>query len=176
MKLSSLALVAAFASTAAAAPDHADVEIDPTAYALSGNSIHVGIGFGHLRVDLGNFGLALPQFTHGDDGFDVRFDGFGAKLHYYLRTEQTGLFVGAGASLARVRVHLQGTDLGADDKQLGTGVEVGYRIALPGHFYVTPWLGVGYDFGADKVTLGGKTYDPNPVTIFPAIHLGYQFR
>lgn len=176
MKLASLLLVAALGSTAAASPDHVDVEIDPTAYALSGNSIHVGIGFSHLRVDLGNFGLALPQLTHGDDGFDVRFDGYGAKLHYYLRTEQTGLFVGVGASFARVRVHLQGSDLAGSDDQLGTGVEVGYRIPVVDHFYVTPWIGVGYDVGADKVTLGGKTYDPNPVTIFPAIHLGYQFR
>ena len=57
----------------------ADAEIDPTAYALAGNSLHVGIGYRHLRLDLGNFAMALPAFAHADDGFAVRFTGYGAK-------------------------------------------------------------------------------------------------
>jgi hypothetical protein len=172
----SLLVLALLSSTASAAPIHGDVEVDPTAYALSGNSIHAGIGYAHWRLDLGNFGLAVPQFVHGDDGFDVAFDGYGAKLHWYWRDDQTGPFVGAGASLVRVHVHLQGTDLRADDRQLGTGIEVGYRIALPAGFYVTPWIGVGYNFSVDSVMLGGKTFDPDPVTVFPAVHVGYRFQ
>lgn len=177
MKRSFLPLLVALATvtTASASPLHGDVEVDPTAYALSGNSLHVGIAYDHLRLDLGNFGLALPQFVVGDDAFDVRFDGYGAKLHYYLRDDQRGLFAGVGASFTRVRIDLQGTDRSAIDRQLGAGIEVGYRIGLPAKFYVTPWLGVGYQFGADKVTLDGKTYAPSAFTVFPAIHVGYSY-
>lgn len=178
MNTTTLALAAVLATTATAAADpvRADVEVDPTAYVLSGNSIHAGIGYRHLRVDLGNFGMAVPQWAHGDENFDVSFTGYGAKLHYFLRGDQTGLYGGVGASLARMHVKLQGTDMAADDLQVATGVEVGYRIALPHGFHVTPWLGVGAAWSNDAIMLGGKTFEPPRLQIFPAIHIGYRFR
>jgi hypothetical protein len=180
LAVSSLSLAAAARpATAAPATDasfHADAEIDPTAYALSGNSLHVGIGWRRVRVDLGNFAIRLPQFVHGDDGFDVSFAGFGAKLQLFPFAEQRGLFVGVDVGLGRVLVQRQGTDLAAQHHQFGAGVNVGYRIALPASFYVTPWIGIGYEFGADDVTLGGSTYEASALNIFPAIHLGYRFR
>ena len=177
MKLATLTTVLVATTTIASAePVRADLELDPTAYVLSGNSLHVGIGHGHWRVDLGNFAMALPQWVHGNDDFDVSFDGYGAKLHYFLRDDQTGLYGGVGASVARMHVRLHGTDLSADDMQYGTGVELGYRIALPHGFHVTPWLGVGTTWRADSVTLGDKTFEPSRLTIFPAVHVGYRFR
>jgi hypothetical protein len=56
------------------------------------------------------------------------------------------------------------------------GVHVGYRIALPAHFYVTPWIGVSYAWSAADVTLGGMTYEPARINVFPAVHVGYRFR
>ena len=67
-KLATLAVLL-FCASASAEPFHADVEIDPTAYALDGNSVHVGIGAGRIRADLGSFAEHLPQFFHGHDGF-----------------------------------------------------------------------------------------------------------
>ncbi len=174
--LTTLAALLVAATTAAAEPVRADVELDPTAYALAGNSIHVGIGYRHLRVDLGNFGLAVPQWVHGNDDFDVSFTGYGAKLHYFLRDDQTGLYGGVGVSLARMHVKLAGSELAADDMQAATGVEVGYRIVLPHGFHVTPWLGVGAAWSNDDVMLGGKTFEPQRLQIFPAVHIGYRFR
>lgn len=170
------ALVAAtLPTTAIASPVHGDLEIDPTAYALSGNSLHVGIGLGHLRVDLGCFAMALPQFVHGDDGFDVSFDGFGAKLQWFPRAEQTGFFAGVDGGVLRVLAERRGTDLAARDVVFGVGVHAGYRITLPASFYVTPWIGVGYNVGTDAIILDGKTYAPSAFTVFPAVHLGYRF-
>ena len=59
--------------------------------------------------------------------------------------------------------------------QFGLGVHVGYRIAIVDRLYATPWIGVGYQFGASDVMLGGATFKANPIAVFPAIHLGYQF-
>jgi hypothetical protein len=173
--LATLALAAAPVAAAPAAL-HADAEIDPTAYALAGNSIHVGVGAGHLRVDLGNFAMALPAFAHADDGFDVSFYGYGAKLQYFGRASQRGWFAGVDAGVLRVLARRQGTELTATQLQIGVGVHAGYRISLPAGFYATPWLGVGYDLGADPITLGGGTYKPSKISVFPAIHFGYAFR
>ena len=165
-------------ATAAADPTplHVDVEIDPTAYVLSGNSIHVGLGAGRFRLDLGNFALALPQWVHGDDGFDVSFDGYGAKLQVFPFAEQRGLFAGIDAGVSRVLFQRQGSDLAVRQTQFGAGVHVGYRIPIVDRFYATPWLGVGYQFGTSDVTLSGATSKAMPISVFPAIHLGYQFQ
>jgi hypothetical protein len=155
---------------------HFDGEIDPTAYALEGYSLHLGVGYRRLRVDLGAFAIAIPEFVHGNDGFDASFDGFGAKAQYFVFEEQRGAFVGVDAGLSRMLVTRDGTDLAARQTQVSVGVNAGYRIALPAGFYATPWLGVSYGFGAHDVTLGGATFKSSRVTIFPAIHFGYSFR
>ena len=179
-------IVVSLAAPAAASPDavalhgprdlRADAEIDPTAYALAGNSIHVGIGYRHLRLDLGNFAMALPAFAHADDGFDVRFTGYGAKLQYFGDPAQRGWFAGIDAGVLKVEARRQGTDLAGHQVQIGAGVHGGYRITLPAGFYATAWLGVGYNFNTSPITLGGSTYAPSKFSVFPAVHLGYRFR
>jgi hypothetical protein len=170
------ASLAAGTTAAGASPLHVDAEIDPTAYALSGNSIHVGIGYDQYRLDLGNFAMRVPQFVHGDDGFDVSFAGYGVKLQMFPFSEhQRGLFAGIDGEVTRVLVQRQGGAMAERQNQLGAGVHVGYRIAIVDRLYVTPWIGVGYQFGASDVTLGGATYKASPISVFPAIHLGYQF-
>lgn len=153
---------------------HADFEVDPTAYALSGYSLHVGLGWKRLRLDLGAFAMALPDFAKSDDSFEVSFDGFGSKLQYFVLAEQRGLFVGVDAGVARPLV--QRGELASKDSQYSIGVNAGYRFDLGAHLYATPWLGVSYAFSAEDVTLGGTTYEQSPVTIFPAAHVGYRFR
>jgi hypothetical protein len=171
-----LVVVLALSTEAAASPGlRGDVEIDPTAYALAGYSLHVGVAHGHLRFDLGNFAMALPQVVHGDDGFDVAFDGFGAKVQYFRRGDQRGWFAGVDGGVVRVRARRQGTDLAVTDRQVQLGVQAGYRFALPAGFYASTWLGVGHAFSADDVTLAGATYEAMSLTVFPAVHLGYRF-
>jgi len=172
--LSLSAVLLASTTTATASPFHADAEIDPTAYALSGNSIHVGLGYGRFRLDLGNFAMALPRFVTGNDGFDASFDGYGIKLQMFTSAEDHGLFVGVDGGLTRMLI--QRGELAARENQIGFGVQVGYRIMIYDHFYATPWIGAGYQFNAGDVTLGGATFKSTPIFVFPAVHLGYQFR
>lgn len=172
----SFLVLAACAAAAHADPLRGDVEIDPTAYVLDGSSLHVGIVHRHVRVDLGVFGLALPRFVHGDDAFDASFSGYGVKLQFFVRDDQAGLFAGVDAAAIRMTVERRGTDLAVVDRQLATGLNVGYRFTLPASFYATAWLGVGYVWGADDVTIGGATFEAMRINVFPAIHLGYRFR
>lgn len=160
---------------AAAEPLQGDVEIDPTAYVLSGHSIHAGLASGHWRVDLGNFGLALPRAIHGNDRFDVSFTGYGAKLQYFGRADRTGWFAGVDGAAVITRAALRGTDRSATDASIAVGVHGGYRLALPANLYATAWLGVGYNAGASDIVVGGERFAAMPINIFPAIHLGYRF-
>ncbi|MFO0658259.1 MAG: hypothetical protein U0165_00270 [Polyangiaceae bacterium] len=45
---------------------HADFEVDPTAYVLDGYSLHVGLGQGRFRLDLGAFAMKVPGAIHGN--------------------------------------------------------------------------------------------------------------
>ena len=60
--------------------------------------------------------------------------------------------------------------------QFALGANAGFRIDIVGGLYLTPWLGVAYAFGADDVTLDGKTFAGKPLIIFPALHLGFHLR
>lgn len=179
LALSASAQAADDAPTASAkTPVHLDVEVDPTAYALSGHSVHLGLGHGRTRLDLGVFAMEVPRFVHGVDGLDARFDGFGFKLHHFVLAEpgeQRGLFVGVDGGITRVRI--ENTEDGATAKgnQIGLGAHVGYRITLPWNLYATPWIGVNYAFDAKALTASGRTLNAMPWTVFPAIHLGYRF-
>jgi hypothetical protein len=174
-KLVTVAALVLSAATASAEPLRGDVEIDPTAYVLSGNSLHAGLAHEHWRVDLGNYGLTMPQAIHGDDRFDVSFDGYGAKLQWFVRADRYGWFGGVDGGVSWVHVRRRATQLSATDRQIGAGVHGGYRFDLPGNLYATLWLGVGYQWSADDVELDGATFEAQPVTVFPAVHLGYRF-
>lgn len=167
--------VVAHGVAAAEPPVRGDVEVDPTAYVLSGYSVHVGVGWTRLRVDLGAFAIAVPRFVHGNDGFSSSVDGLGVKLQYFPFAEEHGGFVGVDAGFNRQLIRLDGTDLAAREEQLSLGAHVGWRFEIGPSFYATPWIGLSYGFNVHDVTLNGQTFRQGPWTVFPAVHLGYRF-
>ncbi len=153
-----------------------DAEVDPSGYALGGYSLHLGVGFRRVRADLGMYAMKFPEFLGSNDDFDLFMDGFGLKLQYFLQHEARGAFVGIDGSVAHALAQLKGTSMAKRQTLAGVGVDFGYRISLPAHFYITPWLGLGYEINADDVMLAGKTLHVSRLTVFPAVHLGYRFR
>ena len=159
------------------APDvHLDIEVDPTAYVLSGYSVHVGAGWKHIRLDLGVYAMDLPELLHGNPGWDASFDGAGAKLQWFPFASQRGGYVDISAGVARQRVTLRETGASRRDTSFGAGIDFGYRFVLPYNFYVTPWAGLSYDFNAGDVMLDGHTYEKTKWIPFAAVHLGFRFR
>ncbi len=152
-----------------------DVELDPIAFALSGHSLHVGVGFDHFRFDIGAFAMELPEWAHGNDGFSASFDGFGIKVHAFLEDDGTGPFVGVAAGISDTLVARSGTHLAARDTNLSVGAEIGWLVPIVEGLYVKPWVGVGWVFGTEDVVLDGARYESQPLQIFPTVHLGYVF-
>lgn len=157
------------------APLRVDVEIDPTAYALGGHSLHVGIAWRSLRLDLGAFAMDVPEMFHGNAGFDAAFSGYGAKLQFFVLRPQSGLFVGAEVAVARTVVRKRNTQLGAQFQQLNLGGQVGWRFVLGHGFYVTPWIGLGAGLAPSEVAVGDATFENSRLLIFPAVHVGRRF-
>lgn len=168
------ALLLTVATPAAAAPE-VDVEIDPLAYALGGYSLHAGLNWDHLRLDLGAFAMDLPSWVHGNEGFDASFDGFGAKLQVFAYADGSGPFAGVSGGWARALVRRSGTDLARRDGHLTLGAQIGWRFDLPAGFYATPWLGVDYTLGSEDVELGDARFESQALQLFPTVHLGYRF-
>lgn len=158
------------------APYHLDVEVDPTAYAFSGYSVHVGLGYRRVRLDLGIYAMDLPRFFHGNDGWDAAFHGAGAKVQWFPLAEQRGLFVDVSGGVSRERVTLEATGASRTDSVFGIGIDAGWRFALPYNFHVTPWAGVSYGIDADDVMLDGETFAKRKLVPFAAVHVGYRFR
>jgi hypothetical protein len=151
-----------------------EIEADPIAYAASGYSLHVASVFGTLRLSVGAFGADIPQWLHGNDGWDMSMRGAGIKLDY-LGSRLDGLFVGVEGGFMRLSY---GLDDSATEKRndVSVGVRGGYRLAIGrSGLYVAPWVGVGYTPGGSDVVLGSERFDHSPITIFPTVHIGWRF-
>lgn len=155
---------------------HLDLEVDPTAYVFSGYSLHAGLGWKRVRLDLGAFGMDVPSFAQSNRDYDVSFSGFGAKLQYFAFGEQQGGFFGVDGGMIWALAERTGLQMASRDRQVSVGVNAGWRFTLADHLYATPWLGVSYAFGTQSTTLGGSTFEPARVNVFPAVHLGYRFQ
>ncbi|HET9930790.1 MAG TPA: hypothetical protein VFQ35_08890 [Polyangiaceae bacterium] len=154
---------------------HLDLETDPTAFAFNGYSLHAGLGYRHVRLDLGVYAMDVPGFVETNDGFESSFRGAGAKLQLFLFDEQKGGFVGIDGGMNQLRIQESRTSARDSQWQGSLGVNLGWRFVLPFGFYATPWLGLGYALNAKDMSVAGKTYNPNSFTIFPAVHVGYRF-
>lgn len=157
-------------------PVGADLEVDPTAFALGGYSLHAGIAHQQYRFDVGAYAMELPAFFVGNSRLEAEFHGFGVKVQRFFRPDQSGGFVGAGAGLSKVLFRHKATLVGRQQLEFGAGVNLGWRFALPAGFYVTPWLGVDYNFMNAPFTVGGERVARHAVSPFPAAHLGYRFQ
>ncbi|WP_394183757.1 hypothetical protein [Marinomonas posidonica] len=151
-----------------------DVEIDPLAYALSGHSVHFGFGQQNYRFDIGLFGLEMPEAFHGDENYDVKFEGFGVKLDY-LFGNYAGWFVGVEANSSNVTYTRTSTKETATRTQISLGPRIGYRIMYTQNITITPWLGIDLNLEHDDVILDGERFESDAVSFFPAVHLGWRF-
>ena len=152
------------------------MEIDPTAFLFRGYSLHVGLGWERVRLDLGAFAMAMPKAIETNDAFDASFDGYGLKLQYFPFGAQRGGFAGVNATRAWQLTQLGGTELATRHAQLQLGVNAGWRFALGERLYVVAWLSVSRVFGGRDVVLAEQTYEARRVSLFPAIHIGYRFQ
>lgn len=151
-----------------------DIEIDPTAYLFSGHSVHLGFGGDHYRFDIGTFGLKAPEAFHGDENYDLEFEGVGIKLDY-LFGNYAGWFVGVEANSNDVTYTRKSTKESVTRTQISFGPRIGYRIMYTQNITITPWLGINLNLEHDDVILDGERADSEAVTFFPAVHLGWRF-
>ncbi len=167
--------VAARASIGEPAPIRFDAEVDPIAYVARGYSLHVGINWERLRLDLGAFGAQVPEFMHGQTGFEDRMDGYGAKLDVFLLDPSSGPFVGIEGGWLEQHLVDTATQLSADTDAWSLGGRVGWLFNLPGDFFLRPWVGVGHRFGELQVNVGERTFEQSSLLVFPTFHFGYRF-
>lgn len=153
-----------------------DVEIDPIAYALSGQSVHAGLWVDQFRFDVGAFGLKVPEFLHGQEDLEQRFSGFGLKADYVFRDDRKGFFVGIEGGLSRAYYTDPAIDLTVERLIPQAGIRGGYRIHVWSDIYVIPWVGVGRQFSDTEIAVGDKTFEQSAWTFFPTIHIAYAPR
>lgn len=150
-----------------------DAEVDPLAYVLNGHSVHLGLWLGQVRVDLGAFGLDMPEWLHQQEGFSSRFGGFGTKVDYIFRSDRMGGFVGIEGSLNHITISQQRTGQTRQLRVGQVGVRAGWRFELGYGVFVAPWIGVGRQLGPQRIHVGDGTFTQSAWTIFPTIHIGW---
>ena len=175
MRIIARTATVAIASVIMAAPveGQLEVELDPIAFAMGGYSLHLAHGLGSTRLDIGVFGLDVPESIHGNRGWTQAFDGVGLKWDY-VGTDPFGLFVGLDGGYMRNRYSRRG-EAGSELRDVtGLGVRAGYRFRLTDSFYVVPWVSVSRLFGAHDVHMGQGAFSTRTLQVFPTVHVGWR--
>jgi hypothetical protein len=169
-----LVLLALLGGRAHQASAQIEVEVDPIAYGLNGFSLHIANVMESVRVSVGTFGIDVPEWLHGNDGWNAAMRGGGMKLDY-LGSGIDGFFLGVDGGYMRMTYGAGG---GSEVKRSEwvSGARTGYRIPVGGRgLYVSPWVGVSYTFGGGDVVIGDDRFDHRPIAVFPTIHIGWRF-
>jgi hypothetical protein len=171
----SAVLLAGSSAGESVAPLRPDFEFDPTPYFEHGYSFHAGIGWSHWRVEGEVLKTEVPEWAHGNKGFDVSYRGGGVKLQYFFSPQQRGAFAGVRTEITRESVDLRSAGLESRPIRHDVGIDAGYRFHLGRGLYITPWGGVDYTFDAHNMEMAGRTYKDARFGIFAAVHVGYRF-
>ncbi len=151
-----------------------EVEVDPLAYMLKGYSVHGALAEKNLRVDLGVFGIEVPDAIHGNTGMTQFTQGVGLKAQYSFSEDRSGVFVGIGTDYSWTRYGSGGTQ--TQEAAPSVGVNFGYRFPIGSSgLYVTPWIGLDYTFASKQVAVGTQTFNQSSLRVFPTIHAGWRF-
>lgn len=185
-KLVSLVLVIGSVRAARAedAPPTHDVRVsvdfDLALWASKGHSFFLGVApEDHWKVMLGSVSGDLPDFTQPDGWHQRSLRGTAMVAQYAFRADGSGPFVGASAIWMQWRyARTDNLDVEVERDQLIVAGIAGYTwFPASSGFYVQPFLGIGkglFDHG--QIMLEGETYkDKLPITILPALFVGYQW-
>lgn len=169
------------ASTSYAQTTKYGIESDPIAYALKGYSVHGLLYFKNWTFDAGLFGAKPPESYHGNDGFDVMLSGYGIKVLYSF-DQFPGLYAGIGSGFIKTEATYRKSNQQETGNSLGIGPMIGYRFfpfkekanTFSG-LYLAPWVSVDYNYHFNKVQFRDIKFTQKSWTVFPTIHIGYQF-
>ncbi len=152
-----------------------DIEIDPIAYIFKGYSMHIGYNSSHIRYDIGVFGIEVPEWINGNDGFYNYGWGVGAKVDYYMQGTGRGLFAGISGDVVASRVRWKETGSGETNPVYAVGVTVGYKLPVTNNLYIKPWLNMSYMFDMKDIYIDGQVFEQSSIRPFPTIHIGWHF-
>ena len=152
-----------------------EVEVDPMAYAMDGFSLHLARMFGPVRMNVGTFGIRVPEFVHGNEGWTNTMRGVGVKVDH-VGSSQAGLFAGIEGGVMRMKYDRAASTSPETRTVVGIGVRAGHRTFIGDRgLYVAPWIGVGYNMNGDPVQVDGAEFERSALSIFPTIHVGWRF-
>lgn len=153
-----------------------EVEVDPIAYALKGFSVHGALASENVRVDLGVFGIGVPEGFHGNTGMTQYSKGLGLKAQYFFDAERSGAFVGIGTDYSWSTFGDAATNAEVTQGAPSVGINLGYRFNIgTSGLYIVPWLGLDYTFASKTIDVGTKTFSQSSFRPFPTVHIGWKF-
>ncbi|MEC9282998.1 MAG: hypothetical protein VX642_09810 [Bdellovibrionota bacterium] len=154
------------------------IETDPAAFVLKGHSLHIGYQLDSIRFQVGSFAAQYPDFILKNNNFEVFQSGYGFKIDIW-GAEKEGLFMGIDYSKTTASYKLKTNSLEVKKDIDLIGPRIGYRFFWGKSIYVSSWLSIYKNLKADSesdtITIDGESYEQEEYTVFPAVHIGFQF-
>ncbi|WP_375324349.1 hypothetical protein [Flagellimonas sp. GZD32] len=154
----------------------AGIEIDILPYITGGY-------FGAIWARKGHFGgralfakVNMPDFIVPDGFTDNKINSYALIADYFLKENQTGLWLGSGLVLWDGTIRsAQKIETTSYQSFLWNG-SLGYLINLSKRFYLSPWAGLSLRFaGDDNIMVDNEVYDPPFLNPELSLKFGIRF-
>lgn len=164
-------------TTSLFAKDSYYIELDPFAYTLDGYSLHLGKQADDLRLDLGIFALDVPKFAeenmYDSKDFDMKFNGFGLKLDYFINEN---IFIGLDGSYQDRAYTHHTTNTKVEKSVYYLGIRTGFEHEISTNLYFSPWIGMWKNLSAnEKIIVSNSSVGTGEYDYFMTAHVGYRF-
>lgn len=162
------------------------VEIDPSAYALSGYAghvrYHVGSGW---ELTAGAYAMKLPSafnpmfLKSNTEDTDIKIkSAYALFIDKYFSEKSEGYFV--GLELGRQTYQVENLKLSRQEVSYDASLfmpRFGYKYNFGSTgLYLLPWVGLGYlQPSEDSINLGSNKTELKNILPFATLHLGYSF-
>lgn len=165
--------------------NHFEIETDPIAFIFHGYSAHAGYQSGHLRWDVGVYGIKVPSFFSDNNNFNFKSNGGGIKMDYLFQ-KRKGLLLGIESNISAEHVSPKSSNSNDDITKTFTNVSVGMRIGyrwMLGNksngyegLYIFPWVSfLSFNLNPQAASIQGQEYRQKTLSFFPTVHFGYSF-
>lgn len=158
-----------------------EIELDPLAYSIGGASGHFAFAWGKNRLQLGYGQLTLPENMQNHEDVSESFKAASFKYDFFATgNAKQGFFFGPTIDCLFLTYEDKSQN-SFKENQVSLGLRAGYKFDLFksnerfSGLYLTPWLGVSTFTSDNEISVGQVSFDRNPITIFPTVHLGWSF-
>jgi len=157
-----------------------EIETDPTSFFNGGYNFNLGYSIPHWAFRLTSVKAVVPEFSHGNEGFDQEMLGVAFNLDFFVKENNNGFFLGSVSVYSKDEL-TNPVKNKLTNEQLSFGLRTGFRI-MPfkkqkenqNGFYITPFISPVFVLSNDAIFIDNSSFKYKSFQIWGGVHVGWR--